>query len=102
MVTFYSMSEQLRICVLGAGIVGLHAAVRLQRDFPLARVTVIAAGQVHQTTSIGAAGIFLPGASFHTAVPQMKRSVVQRVQMMVSDFSFLCFVWQITKIVSDF
>ena len=68
------MPERLRICVLGAGVIGLHSAVRLQQDFPAARVTIIAAGQGRQTTSIGAAGIFRPG-SFNAATPQLTRWV---------------------------
>ncbi|KAF0303919.1 D-aspartate oxidase [Amphibalanus amphitrite] len=69
-----SMPEPLSICVLGAGVVGLHVAVRLQKDFPAARVTVIAAGQGAQTTSIGAAGIFFPG-TFNTVLPNMKQEI---------------------------
>ena len=72
---FCRMPEQLKICVLGAGVIGLHAAVRLQQDFPAARVTIIAAGQGHQTTSIGAAGIFRPGV-FNAVTPQMTRWVL--------------------------
>ena len=66
------MPERLRICVLGAGVIGLHSAARLQRDFPAARVTILAAGQGKETTSIGAAGIFRPG-SFNAATPQLTR-----------------------------
>ncbi|KAF0309163.1 D-aspartate oxidase [Amphibalanus amphitrite] len=68
------MPEPLSVCVLGAGVVGLHVAVRLQKDFPAARVTVIAAGQGAQTTSIGAAGIFYPG-TFNTVIPNMKQEI---------------------------
>ncbi|KAF0290791.1 hypothetical protein FJT64_011052 [Amphibalanus amphitrite] len=66
------MPEPLSISVLGAGVVGLHVAVRLQTDFPAARVTIIAAGQGAQTTSIGAAGIFRPGV-FNAATPTLTR-----------------------------
>ena len=68
------MTEPLSICVVGAGVIGLHVAVRLQKDFPAARITIVAAGQGAQTTSIGAAGIFRPGV-LNAATPGLTRWV---------------------------
>jgi len=69
------MPERLKICVLGAGVIGLHAANRLQQDFPAAQITVIAAGQGQDTTSIGAAGLFRPGF-FNAASPKQTDEII--------------------------
>ncbi|RXG61608.1 D-amino-acid oxidase [Armadillidium vulgare] len=53
-----------KICVLGAGIVGLTTATQLQIQIPNAQVTIIADKFLSSTTSDGAAGIFRPGTSF--------------------------------------
>lgn len=57
------MSE-LRIGVLGAGVVGLTTALQLQETFRQAKVDVIADKFNTDTTSYVAAGIFRPGTSF--------------------------------------
>lgn len=51
--------EKKSILVLGCGAVGLNTALRLQKDFPNARVTIMAEDLV----SSGAAGIFRPTSS---------------------------------------
>ena len=48
------------ICVVGAGVVGLTAAVQLQRDYPKSKITIIADKFESDTTSYGAAGVFRP------------------------------------------
>lgn len=49
-----------RIAVVGAGIIGLCTAVRLQEVLPSADITVIADKFDRETTGDGAAGIFRP------------------------------------------
>ncbi|CAH0380899.1 unnamed protein product [Bemisia tabaci] len=53
-----------KVCVLGAGIVGLNTALLLQKEYPELRITLIADKINEETTSDGAAGIFRPGTSF--------------------------------------
>jgi len=50
--------------VLGSGIIGLTTALELQKEFPTARVSVIADRFNEDTVSYVAAGIFRPGTSF--------------------------------------
>lgn len=47
-----------RICVLGAGVVGLSSAVNIQSILPEADITLIADQFNQETTSDGAAGHF--------------------------------------------
>nr|CAD7454903.1 unnamed protein product [Timema tahoe] len=54
----------MQIGILGAGVVGLNTALELQRQFPTARLTIIADKFNEETTSDGAAGIFRPSTSF--------------------------------------
>nr|CAD7444118.1 unnamed protein product [Timema bartmani] len=54
----------MQIGILGAGVVGLNTALELQRQFPTARLTIIADKFNGETTSDGAAGIFRPSTSF--------------------------------------
>ena len=50
--------------ILGAGVIGLNTGLELQREFPTARVTIVADKFEEETCSYGAAGIFRPGTSF--------------------------------------
>jgi len=50
--------------VLGSGIIGLTTALELQKEFPTARISVIADSFNEDTVSYVAAGIFRPGTSF--------------------------------------
>lgn len=49
-----------KICIVGAGAVGLSTALKIQTEFPGAKATVIAKDFYDKTTSFAAAGIFLP------------------------------------------
>lgn len=59
----------LEIAVVGAGVVGLSTAVRLQQTLPQARVTIISDRFEQETTSDGAAGIFRPTPGKIPGVP---------------------------------
>ncbi|XP_042859023.1 D-aspartate oxidase-like [Penaeus japonicus] len=52
------------VCVVGAGVVGLTTATLLQEARPGVRVTLFADKFEEDTTSVGAAGLFTPGAMF--------------------------------------
>ena len=54
----------VKIAVIGAGIVGLTTAVKVQDALPEAKVTIIADKFMDETTSSGAGGFFKPLASF--------------------------------------
>ena len=53
----------MKICVVGAGVVGLNSALELQRQYRNAQITLIGEKFNEQTTSDGAAGLFLPIAN---------------------------------------
>jgi hypothetical protein len=55
-----SPSTAPRICVLGAGVVGLTTALRLLQRFPEAHLTVYADKFGRDTTTAGAAGVWQP------------------------------------------
>lgn len=59
--------------VIGAGIVGLTTALELQKEFPNARVTIIADKFETETTSYVAAGIFRPGTNFAGPTEEITR-----------------------------
>lgn len=50
----------LKINVIGAGVIGLSTALRIQQVKPQAKVTVFAEKFGIETTSDGAAGIYRP------------------------------------------
>lgn len=54
----------MKICVLGAGVVGLTTALEIQNEFPNSQVTILAEKFNEDTTSDIAAGIFRPATSF--------------------------------------
>ncbi|XP_049959273.1 D-aspartate oxidase isoform X2 [Schistocerca serialis cubense] len=56
--------SNIRIGVLGAGVVGVTTALELQKEYPSASLTIIADKFGQETTSDGAAGIFRPASSF--------------------------------------
>ncbi|KAJ8973754.1 hypothetical protein NQ317_018342 [Molorchus minor] len=56
--------DNLKIAVIGAGVVGLTTAVELQKHFRNAYINVVANRFEKDTTSFVAAGLFRPGTSF--------------------------------------
>jgi D-amino-acid oxidase len=50
----------IKIAVVGAGIMGLSSAVRIQEKFPDAEITIIAEKFSPNTTGDGAAGVWGP------------------------------------------
>ncbi len=59
-----------KIAVIGAGIIGLSTANRIQSILPECSVTIIADTFNVATTSDGAAGIFRPTLEHMPGVPQ--------------------------------
>lgn len=62
----------VRIAVIGAGVIGLSTATRIQQCLPNADVTIIADKFTSDTTSHGAGGIFLPTYKVHPDTPRDK------------------------------
>ena len=56
--------RDLKIVVVGAGVVGVTTAVELQKQFRNAKIDLFADKFNEDTTSYVAAGIFRPGTSF--------------------------------------
>ena len=52
------MSQKTRVCVIGAGVVGLSSAVRIQEELPHCDVTLLADRFSPDTTSDGSGGIW--------------------------------------------
>lgn len=50
----------IKIAIVGAGVIGLSSAIRIQEEFPHAEITLIAENFSPETTSDGAAGIWGP------------------------------------------
>lgn len=65
----------MKIGILGAGIIGVHTALQVQREFPNADIRVISEGFGNETLSSGAAGIFRPGTSFSAGDERLTQSV---------------------------
>jgi D-aspartate oxidase len=61
----------MKIGVLGAGVIGLNTALRLQTEFPSGSITLLADRFEEETLSHGAAGIFRPGTAFAGPSPQI-------------------------------
>ncbi len=58
------------VAVLGAGVIGLSAGIRLLEDIPDVRVTIFADVTGNETTSRGSGGLWQPyslGASYRAA-----------------------------------
>ena len=65
------MSEACHVCVVGAGAVGLSAAVQLQEMLRnKGEVVIIAEKFEEETTSDGAGGLFYPGIDVTKSVPE--------------------------------
>ena len=62
---------QCQLLVLGGGIVGLNTALRLQKDFPQAEVTIMAADWGENTVSGVAAGFFRATPSIRGPTPDI-------------------------------
>ncbi|KAJ8942006.1 hypothetical protein NQ314_010235 [Rhamnusium bicolor] len=56
--------SNLKVAVVGAGVIGITTAVELQKQFRNANITIIADKFNTSTTSYVAAGLFRPGTSF--------------------------------------
>lgn len=56
--------SDLKIVVVGAGIIGLTTALELQKTFRHAQIEIVANELCENTTSYVAAGIFRPSSSF--------------------------------------
>lgn len=54
------MESSQKVIVLGSGVVGLSTAISIQQKLPKVKVTVIAEKVHEDTTTFGAAGIFIP------------------------------------------
>ena len=62
----------MRVAVLGAGIVGVSAAVRIQEAWPECDVVILADKASPDVTSDGAAGLFTPGYMDDTPADKVK------------------------------
>jgi len=60
-----------KVAVIGAGVIGLSTALRLQEEIPGLQVSVIAEKFSPETTSDGAAGIWGPFLCGETSDDQM-------------------------------
>lgn len=56
--------DNIKIAVIGAGIVGITTALELQKTFNNAQIEIIANEFQENTTSYVAAGIFRPSTNF--------------------------------------
>lgn len=63
----------IKIAVLGAGIVGLTTALELQKIISHARIELIASEFYKDTTSYVAAGIFRPSTNFSGPNPNITK-----------------------------
>lgn len=66
-----------KICVLGAGIVGLTTALEIQLMIPDCELTIIADKFNMDTTSDGAAGLFAPVCTFRGPTKEITREWIQ-------------------------
>lgn len=56
--------SDLKVAVLGAGVVGVNTVLQLQEQLPPASITLIDDRFNNETLSYGPAGIFRPGTQF--------------------------------------
>lgn len=54
----------MKVCIVGAGVVGLTTALELQKQFRDVDITILAHKFNAETTSDGAAGLFMPYLAF--------------------------------------
>lgn len=66
-----------KICVIGAGIVGLTTASEIQQTLPNCELTIIANKFNSDTTSDGAAGLFLPVCTFRGPTKEITREWIK-------------------------
>ncbi|XP_069112493.1 D-aspartate oxidase-like [Argopecten irradians] len=59
-----------RVCVIGAGVVGLSTAINIQKLLPGVSVQIVADRFEEETTSIGAGGLFRPNTGHTRATPE--------------------------------
>lgn len=65
----------MKICVIGAGVVGLNTSIALIREYPNADITILADKFTTDTVSDVAAGLFRPGVSFSGPTDEITRYV---------------------------
>lgn len=65
--------NDLKIAVVGAGVVGLTTALELQKTFNNAQIDIIANEFYESTTSYVAAGIFRPSSNFNGPTPEITK-----------------------------
>lgn len=66
-----------KICVLGAGVVGLTTAFEIQKMIPDCELTIIADKFNSDTTSDGAAGLFTPFCTFRGPSKEITREWIE-------------------------
>lgn len=66
------MKTQSKIAVVGAGVVGLSTAINLQKEFPFAKITIIADKLCDDTLSSGAGGLYRPDISIDSNLDRLK------------------------------
>ena len=66
-----TLAPRWRVCVVGAGVVGLATAWEIMETIPGAEVTVIADKFSPDTTSDGAGGFWMP--HYLNASPQLEK-----------------------------
>ncbi|XP_075226059.1 D-aspartate oxidase-like [Lycorma delicatula] len=77
----------LKVGVLGAGIVGLVSAEEVVKTFPSADVTIIADKFLMDTTSDGAAGLFMPVLyNFSAKTDDLTREIIKESYEYYSNF----------------
>jgi len=64
----------MKICVIGAGVVGLNTSLALKKEYPNSDVTILADKFTTETTSDVAAGLFRPGTSFSGPTDEITRT----------------------------
>lgn len=61
LLAFVAITSEMKIAVVGSGVVGLTSALELQNEYRNANIFIIADKFFKETTSYVAAGIFRPG-----------------------------------------
>lgn len=65
--------NNMKICVIGAGVVGLNTSIALLKEYPNADVTILADKFTTETVSDVAAGLFRPSSSFSGPTDEITR-----------------------------
>ncbi|XP_026478983.1 D-aspartate oxidase [Ctenocephalides felis] len=66
----------MKICVVGAGVIGLTTALELQSTYRGADIHILSNKFENQTTSYVAAGLFRPGTSFCGPTDEITRQII--------------------------